>query len=89
MPSDSFDLACIHFVLHDIDKDKRKEIINNISSKLKNGKIFIKEPTADHRGMHPDEIWEVMAQAGFKEKRCRKDKPLITSPTFTAEYTQL
>ncbi|MGM0368083.1 MAG: class I SAM-dependent methyltransferase [Actinomycetota bacterium] len=45
LASGSFDLACIHFVLHDIDKDKRKNIINNISSKLKkDGKIFIKGP---------------------------------------------
>ncbi|MGM0366510.1 MAG: class I SAM-dependent methyltransferase, partial [Actinomycetota bacterium] len=47
----SIDCVCIHFVLHDIPKQQRKEIIGSLASKLKpGGQLAIKEPTRESHG---------------------------------------
>ena len=56
-----YDLAIIHYVLHDIEKNKRVEMISKIKNSLKNkGIIYIREPTRKEHGISYQEIEEIM-----------------------------
>ncbi len=66
LPDNYFDSVIIHFVLHDIDEDKRQDAINSLADKLnKKGQIHIREPTRRDHGLYPEKIDECMTSAGF------------------------
>lgn len=57
LPDGHFDFVFIHFVLHDIDKVNRQEIIDSLADKIKEeGYLYIREPTRTDHGMSPAEI---------------------------------
>jgi Methylase involved in ubiquinone/menaquinone biosynthesis len=68
IPDNSYDAVVIHYVLHDIEHDLRKEIVNVLSKKLKDGgKLYIREPLADNHGMPSAEIRGLMIKTGLNE----------------------
>ena len=65
--NDYFDAVTIHFMLHDVDKSERQEVLKALANKMMtNAKLFIREPTKEGHGMHPEEIKELMLKSGLK-----------------------
>jgi ubiquinone/menaquinone biosynthesis C-methylase UbiE len=63
-----FDIVVIHYVLHDIPKNKREYVIKIIRRKLKKkGKIYIREPTRKNHGVPFKEIDNLMASNKLKK----------------------
>ena len=60
----------MHFVLHDIKKEERKEVVEKFYSILKNGgRLFIREPIKENHGIKEEEIMELMIGVGFKKEK--------------------
>lgn len=63
-----FDIIIIHFVLHDIPKEKRNKLLNVLRVRLKKGGlIFIREPTRKNHGISSKEIDYLMKQGKFSK----------------------
>ena len=67
---DSFDIAVIHYVLHDVPHERRKDFMNILDKTLKEekGRIYIREPTRKSHGIAPHEIKSLMIEKGFLEQ---------------------
>jgi len=64
----AFDVAVVHFVLHEIQPEQREKIICTLSRKLKDdGKLFVKEPTKEDHGIPVEQIQQIMAGCGLSE----------------------
>jgi ubiquinone/menaquinone biosynthesis C-methylase UbiE len=69
----SYDVIIISFVLHDVDKNQRQGIVNEIVNKLKfGGRIVIREPTRSDHGMDPADLRNVMVDAGLTESESKR-----------------
>jgi len=63
-----YDIAIIHYILHDINQNNRLKTIKTLKAKLKkNGKIYIREPTRKNHGMSAKEIEDLMSLSGLKK----------------------
>ncbi|MDD1769915.1 MAG: class I SAM-dependent methyltransferase [Methanomassiliicoccales archaeon] len=83
-PDGSFDAIVIHYVLHDIAKEKRGAIIAEMAKKLRpGGYIYINEPVAKQHGMPPEEIIDLMTSAGLTMTPTHSNKR-----TFEARFTK-
>ena len=83
----SFDVIVVHFTLHDIEKDSRQEVARALARKLKDtGKLFIREPTKKKHGMQPEEIRELMTEAGLKETWYNLSKAMLSGMTYAGIY---
>lgn len=68
IPEHTFDAICNIHVIHDIAPEKRQDIVNALSRKIKPGGIFyIWEPIKVSHGMPVAEIRELLSNAGFQE----------------------
>lgn len=71
---DYFDVAVIHYVLHDIISEKREKVVENLSESIKEGgEICIREPTRENHGISSNKIRNLMIKAGFSEKTSREN----------------
>lgn len=80
----TFDVINIHYVLHDVEKAKRNEVVFQLNRVLKTGGyLFIREPQRENDGMPVSEIKMLMKSNGFKKcKSSRKNN------VFTGVYTK-
>ena len=70
---DRFDVAVIHYVLHDIPSTERSESLSVVKDLLKKkGRIYIREPTRKSHGMSFEEIKSLMKHGDFLEKFSRE-----------------
>lgn len=84
-----FDTVAIHFMLHDIDKSERQEVVRTLAKKMKTGaKLFIREPTKEGHGMTQEEIRELMLKSGFKENESMTSKSLIMGSMCTGIFSK-
>ncbi|MBN2111344.1 MAG: class I SAM-dependent methyltransferase [Methanosarcinaceae archaeon] len=68
LPDNYFDSVFIHFVLHDIPENNRQQVIDALAGKLiKNGHIYIREPTRKDHGMLAAEVDRYMNKAGLSK----------------------
>ncbi len=82
-----FDAITIHFMLHDLDKEIRQEIITALSCLLKDqGRIYIREPMREGHGMPVEEIRELMNNAGLTEIRGDEISRIFVGPIFTGAF---
>ena len=82
-----FDAIVVHFTLHDIEKDSRRKVMKVLARKLKEtGKLFVREPTKKRHGMQPEEIRELMTEAGLKETWYNLSKTLFSGPMYSGIY---
>ncbi|MFZ5351679.1 MAG: methyltransferase domain-containing protein [Bacillota bacterium] len=73
----SQDAVFLHFVLHDINIDKRQQTIEALKEKLNaDGKLYIKEPTNPNHGMSVEEVRTIMKSSGLREVACKKSKSI-------------
>jgi len=70
---EGFDVAVIHYVLHDIPFSERSESLSVVKDLLKKkGRIYVREPSRKSHGMSSEEIRLLMKQGGFLEKSSRE-----------------
>ncbi|MCD1295088.1 hypothetical protein CUJ83_08765 [Methanocella sp. CWC-04] len=78
-----YDIAVIHFVLHEIDEGDRQDKVNVIVKKLNmGGRIVIKEPINEGHGMPAEDIVKIMKNAGLQEKGSWFGKSFLTGHTY-------
>ncbi len=64
LPESAFDVVVIHFVLHDIPADERREVVHALGRKLKpTGRLIVREPQG--HGLSLDELKKLTAVAGL------------------------
>ena len=86
----SYDVVTIHFVLHDIEPNLRKGVINTLARKLKNGGLlFIREPTKKSHGMSAQEIRDLMTSSGLEETDFKITKSMITGPMYAGIFKKM
>ena len=79
----AFDVAAIHFVLHDIESEAMRSTLDCISRALKDdGRLFIREPTKGDHGMPAEEIRRLMNSAGLEESESVESKRLLIRPSY-------
>ena len=84
-----FDAVAIHFMLHDIDKSERQEVVRALAKKMKtDAKLFIREPTKESHGMSPEEIRELMLKSGLKENESKTTKSFIMGSMCTGVFSK-
>jgi len=84
-----FDAVAIHFMLHDIDKSERQEVVRALANKMKAGaKLFIREPTKEGHGVRPEEIRELMSKSGLKETDSKAKKSLMMGVIYTGFFSK-
>lgn len=84
-----FDAVAIHFMLHDIDKSERQEVVNTLAKKMKTGaRLFIREPTKESHGMSPEEIRQLMLKSGLKENESKITKSFIMGNMCTGVFSK-
>lgn len=78
-----FDIAVMHFVLHDIPNPQRLDRLITIADFLKpEGRIIIEEPTKVSHGIPAEEVRSLMQQSGLHEVVSSFEKSWIGGTTF-------
>ena len=80
-----FDAILVHFVLHEIEKDKKRPVADTLARLLlPGGTLFIREPVKTGHGMPGEEIRGILAAAGLAEfEAWRMDPTEIEAPEAT------
>ncbi len=80
LSEDRFDIAVIHFVLHDLPRSERVPSMMAIRRCMKpNGTLYIREPDEVGHGMSLDEIETVLVKVGFRIGSSNSRKPFLRS----------
>jgi ubiquinone/menaquinone biosynthesis C-methylase UbiE len=84
-----FDAVAIHFMLHDIDKSERDEVVRALAEKMKTGaRLFIREPTKEGHGMSPEEIRDLMSKNGLEETDSKTIESLMMGVMYTGIFSK-
>jgi len=84
-----FDAVVIHFMLHDIDKSERHDVVSALAKKMKAGaRLFIREPTKEKHGMRPEEIRELMLKNSLEETDSKTTKSLMIGVIYTGFFSK-
>jgi ubiquinone/menaquinone biosynthesis C-methylase UbiE len=85
-----YDVINIHFVLHDISRDSRQILVNEMFRLLRpGGQVFVREPLRSSHGLPKNEIKTLFAQAGFFPLNEEISKNRIYGELFTACYAKI
>ncbi|HUL62837.1 MAG TPA: class I SAM-dependent methyltransferase, partial [Methanocella sp.] len=83
IPPESYDVVFIHFVIHDVPGNVRREKMKIVLDKLKKGgQVFIREPTSAGHGIAPGEIRAIMTENGLRETSSVTGRRPHGPPTF-------
>lgn len=83
----AYDVAFVHFTLHDIEESLRLETVRALSRKLKPaGKLFIREPTVKFNAMPIEAMRKVLEDGGFTEQSYRMNSAMLFGPVYEAVY---
>ena len=86
LPDSYFDIAVIHFVLHDIPENERLCVLHSLARRLKpQGRLIIREP--DGHGLTPGELKQLATAAGLNLAKDNVHK-LIIGPVYDATFTR-
>ena len=84
-----YDVAFVHFTLHDIEESIRLETVRALSRKLKPaGKLFIREPTVKFNAMPVETMRKVLGDGGFTEQSYRMASGMLFGPMYEAVYAK-
>lgn len=88
LPPDSFDVAVVHLVLHDIPPARRPMVTRRVAEALKpGGRVFLREPTgAARRGVTPEDLRRDMGSAGLRELRSSTERVLLMGPCYMGVF---
>lgn len=83
----SFDTIVIHFVLHEVEPDRRADTLGELARILRDdGRLFIIEPTREEHGIPARRIRRLMAEAGLQELSGAEHKPFLFGPSYDGVY---
>jgi ubiquinone/menaquinone biosynthesis C-methylase UbiE len=75
IPDSTFDVITVFHVIHDIPPAERRDVVRELSKKLKkDGTLFVREPIKKSHGMPVEEILALFSKAGFKETTRKETK---------------
>ena len=87
LAKDVYDVILIHFVLHDIERSIRSDVINHLAAILKpGGRLIIREPTSNNHGMPAEEVQELMQKNGLVEKSLVLKKMMFLIPVVEGSF---
>lgn len=79
LPADSFDVICMHYVLHEVSLNLRAGIVKEFYRLVKpGGRVCLQEPQREYDGMPVSEIRSLMAEAGFREVSAKEKKNVFS-----------
>jgi ubiquinone/menaquinone biosynthesis C-methylase UbiE len=82
-----FDLIVIHFALHDIPREQRKERLRVLVEGLREGgRLVIEEPTKESHGIPLAEVQSMCKDLGLIETVSSLDKAPLSGETFFADF---
>jgi ubiquinone/menaquinone biosynthesis C-methylase UbiE len=85
-----YDAINVHFVLHDILKENRAQLVEEMFRLLKpGGKVYLREPLKESHGMPSSEINELFMNAGFYPVYEGEKKVRFRGEIFSACYSRL
>jgi ubiquinone/menaquinone biosynthesis C-methylase UbiE len=85
----AYDVAFVHFTLHDVEEGMRLDTVRALARKLKpGGKLFIREPTEKFNAMTVEAMREVLTAGGFKEETYRPTKAPLFGPMYEGVYVK-
>jgi len=85
-----YDGINVHFVLHDIPRENRQALVNEMFRLLRpGGKVFLREPLKISHGIPEKEIKRLFAQAGFFPLNKETSKNRIYGELYTACYAKI
>lgn len=83
----SFDTVVIHFVLHDIERQKRDAVAKELAALTKpGGRIIIREPSTKSHGMPPEEIRSLFSRFGFTETGSKSGRLIMMGDFYTGVF---
>jgi ubiquinone/menaquinone biosynthesis C-methylase UbiE len=85
-----YDAINVHFVLHDVVKENRAQLVDEMYRLLRpGGKVYLREPLKESHGMPSAEINELFMNAGFYPVYEDEKKVRFRGDTFSACYSRL
>jgi 2-polyprenyl-3-methyl-5-hydroxy-6-metoxy-1,4-benzoquinol methylase len=83
----AYDVVFIHFVLHDIPAGERPDIVRHLAAKLRQGgRLLLREPTSDGHGISPEEIRQLMTDAGLRQVSSKLGRALLIQPICDGRF---
>jgi ubiquinone/menaquinone biosynthesis C-methylase UbiE len=77
LPDNTYDVILIHFVLHDINPERRIVVLNALARTLRpEGSLLIREPAKPGHGISLSDIRKFMQDCGLREKKTGCTKSL-------------
>lgn len=87
MDEGTYDKVIIHYMLHDIPKEERQPIINELSKIIKvGGQLHIREPINENHGMPAEEIQSLMTNCGLKKTEFHFEKRAFAGHMYSAAF---
>lgn len=84
---DFFDVAILHFVIHDIPKQERKPILEHLKSALRQrGRLVIREPLNQKHGIQAEELHNLLTACGLKRLSMTTSKIRLLGNVVDAVY---
>lgn len=79
LPAESFDVICMHYVLHEVSQDLRIGIVKEFYRLVKpGGRVCLQEPQREYDGMPVSEIRALMSEAGFREASANEKRNVFS-----------
>lgn len=75
LPSRSFDMVVLNYVLHDIPEAERDDVVETLAKVVRpGGRLFIQEPIGQRHGMPASEARGLLEGAGLKELSFQEER---------------
>ena len=79
LPAESFDVICMHYVLHEVSPKLRAGIVKEFYRLAKpGGRVCLQEPQREYDGMPVSEIRSLMSDAGFREVSAKEKRNVFS-----------
>jgi ubiquinone/menaquinone biosynthesis C-methylase UbiE len=85
-----YDTVLIHFMLHDIPRSERPEVMKALARKMKTGaSLIIREPKKEDHGIRTEEIEELMKNNNLKQQSSEITKRAFMGTVYTGLFIKV